>query len=282
MKINDALNVLKNHEGSRTYDCFVPSLNRKVAFRDLTVAEMKSMSKMALDSTEHIDNVYIALTAMIINVALEKLDYTVLNEADRISILACIKKNNIISPERYYITCKKCKNQYIHTIDFDKIIDKLKDMPKPKTIKFLQGELKYEIQITLPSINLLYNFKEYCNAMITESKKKMDTQEKDESEKNGILRMANRFFLDYSNLLFVKTIKINDELLEDFNENTTIVKRNNLLDKLPAKLITEIDVLIEEEKSWAFDEKLKQKSICTEKGCGTKNDFNLNVNDFFV
>jgi len=273
MKIDEMLGLIKENAGAHAYSCFLPSLDREVSFRGMNVAEMKTISKMALDQES--DGFYVALVALIATLCNDtEIQVKNLNELDRLIAILTIKQNNVIGDEKYKITCsdEECKTEFIHCLNIDKMITDLSYVPKDKFKEFNNNDIEYKFKIGLPSIGLSCKYRDFINKL----KKFM-------SSKEGVteddLLKADIYFLKYSKLLFIREIYINGDMVEDFNDSIEIEVRNSVIDALPVGVLVEVEDAILDEPEYDITDKLGQTVKCPK--CKNEETYGLDVEDFF-
>jgi len=269
MNVNQALEMLREKKGSHRYSCYVPSLDRECMFKPVTVAELKSVSKIAIDEND--ENFMMAATALILDVCTEDLDPKILTDLDRIKLILDIKVNNQMSDDVYKITCRECGSQYSVNLDYENMIKKLSISPKSEFLKFTDDDVNYEIELNLPSIDILCKFRQY----IANTNKELEQKDASDEEKLKV----ELYFASYSPMLFVKNIKINDQEIEGFNQ-LSISDRDIFLNELPAALFEKITNTIVKNKDLDITRKMRNSTNCP--GCNIENTYDPSIEDFFV
>jgi len=269
MNVNEALEMLKEKRGSHRYSCYVPSLDKECIFKPVTVAELKSLSKIALDEND--ENFLMAATALILDLCTEELDPKKLTELDRIKLILDIKQNNQFDSDIYQITCKDCEEIYSVELDTDSMIEKLSKAPSSKTLIFEEEGIKYELEINLPSVDLLCKFKKYVNNTI----KKLDAADASDEERLKV----EVYFVNYSPMLFVKSIKINEQGIDGF-DTLSISDRDIFLNEFPAGIFEKITNAALDEEKFQITKRMRNATICPK--CRTDNTYDPEVSDFFL
>ena len=98
------LNAFKQKFSTTVRKVRVNSLNREVAFREVTTKEQKTLSKTTIENEQRKDIVYDAQCQLINTLALEDgFDIYGLTEFDRIKLLLAIYQNNYFQSDISYI-----------------------------------------------------------------------------------------------------------------------------------------------------------------------------------
>jgi hypothetical protein len=232
MDINDALEMLKQNKGGHLYDVYVPSLQTVVSFKQMTVAQHKSMAKMAIENLENFEKF---ICALITELSDGKIKLKEINEIDKNSIMYAVKHHNSSSPITLEIKCGKCEDKFKFTPEFDKVINK-KDNLDNFVITSKIGDMEVEVEIGLPSVieNLTYN--EYS----TNRRKLLETKE--DKDKLSVFIGSYEMYL-----LCIRGIKLNDVPVGDFTNNK-MEDRFTLIDALNIECIN-----VDEIKKWLED-----------------------------
>jgi predicted RNA-binding Zn-ribbon protein involved in translation (DUF1610 family) len=119
---NDIVSLFKDEFTSTVIPVYVKSLDTELNFREVTVGEYKKFAKIAIDNSDKPATIYRAMSALIENVMLSKVDFGALTELDRIHILFNLSQTMILD-QQHKVTCPSCGNSYILQPDFKKIND---------------------------------------------------------------------------------------------------------------------------------------------------------------
>ena len=117
---DELLNILKSDFASGVTKVYVNSLGKEVAFKEITVTQQKSLSRIMVGNEQRKDIVYDAQCATINNAALaEGFDIYQLTEFDRLKILIALYQANMFSNDVKF-TCKQCGAENQYKLDFNK------------------------------------------------------------------------------------------------------------------------------------------------------------------
>lgn len=230
MKIEDALKVLQENKSKHLYDIFIPSLQKNVSFEPLTVGQQKTLGKSSIENEILF---YKMITALIQALAKEPIDLNDINEIDRILILANIKKHNNSEPTKYSITCPFCSGKFNHIYDIEDFIKFLPTTKQESIIcEFEKFDIKYTLELNIPSVADMILFKD----MIIEKKKAKAAAEKTNIELISEESVVEEFPKSYNIILFVKSLKINNENIDGFCK-LDIQQRAKIIENMPIMLI---------------------------------------------
>ena len=109
----------------------LPSIGKTVEFREISTAQQKEMSKVAMENNSRADIMYCSMLSLINKLAIEKnfdiRDYT---EFERISVTLNLQQMNKINPEIKF-TCSKCGKENAYTLDTAKLLRDFSRTYKP-------------------------------------------------------------------------------------------------------------------------------------------------------
>ena len=178
---------------------YVNSLKKEVGFREITVQQQKSLSRVMIGNEQRKDIVYDAQCAMINEACLnEGFDIYDLLELDRLKLLIALYQANMFNNDVKF-TCKECGTENQYKLDFNNVLAKLDDIDvEPKKFKYENHKFVFDFEVAYPSVKLVSSYhKQYCKAHKITSKK--DIQVND--------TMSN---MEYVNL-FIKSFRISDK-----------------------------------------------------------------------
>lgn len=171
--VNDVLAALQEEFATSVNNVFINSLNTTYGFRDITVLEQKTFSKLLIDHENEPDFIYDAQCALIQKLALDKeFDIYKLNEFDRLKIFFLIYQSNFFA-HTFDTVCSRCGEKFSYNIDFDALIKKIdefdtSDISVSETIK----NRTYNFIINFPSVKRMQDFKKYQTFMMKKNKAK--------------------------------------------------------------------------------------------------------------
>ena len=191
---NEIVNALRGKFGTSVNKVFINSIGEEVGFREITVAEQKTLSRIMMDNENRRDIVYDAQCAVINKVCLnEKFDIYEMTEFDKIKLQLALYQSNVAKNDVSF-TCEECGTENTYKMDFGKTISKLDDFDlKEKVFKYEDHLSKYEFTIKYPSVKRVSQF---YKAEISKYKKTID--------QDNTMSQIN---LDYINL-FIDHIKL--------------------------------------------------------------------------
>lgn len=272
---NSILNVFKDEFASTVNVVFINSLNKKLKFKEVTVTEQKTLSKIMIENETKKDIVYDAQCALIdklcldknidvetidpetneVSVTQKKFSIYDLTEFDRIRILMEIYQNNYFKNEIKY-TCEECGFENIYNIDFTQISSKLDEFDL-KDIQYYIEDRNHSYCFTLnyPIVQNVSNFyKSYSKKTKGLSQKQREMSESFEQ-------------MEYFNL-FIKSIEVTnkvtnkktiadlttmsfkdiEELISFFPQNIVFGEENGLIKFIATEFLEKINNIFTYEK----------------------------------
>lgn len=271
MNQKDILNALDKQFSTNVTSIYVNSFKREVSFRDVTVKEQKTLTKIIIDNEGREDIVYESTLAMIQSLTLDKeLDCLDLTEFDRLKILLALYRQNFFNNKVEFV-CKHCDHKGKYELDFDKILESLDNIDtSDKFITIENATHSFIFNVGFPNVK---NVRAYLKQMYKEKK-----------DKNVINKLGAIDYVD----LFIKDIKIvnksdNEEIVIDLS-NCSINDVEEVLSKLPQ------GVLLNRSGDSLMDKLTKDflstinssfsKNIC--ENCGKEIELNVGFSDFFL
>jgi hypothetical protein len=286
MDIRNAINVLKESQGGHSYDIYVPSLEKEIAFKSLKIGQLKTLNKFAISDE---DKFYKALSSLILELSDSAIDLSEINEIDRVLILSEIKKNNTTSPESIKMTCSECESEFSHDLEIDNYDDdeSLRDKISDFTLEQTIGEIEIKCTIGLPTVQEQIELKE----LITQGKRKAESTAKRKTKtmlnmsKEDVNRFVNdavskeeRFLNSNTDFLFLKGLKFGEQDVEI--KGDTLVNRSNLFDQLPANIKGEVSTKISSHYENTLGHFLKYNVTCP--NCKETFTEEVSISSFFT
>ncbi len=156
---DELLNILKGDFASGVTKVYVNSLGKEVAFKEITVTQQKSLSRIMVGNEQRKDIVYDAQCATINNAALaEGFDIYQLTEFDRLKILIALYQANMFSNDVKF-TCKQCGAENQYKLDFDNVLAKLDEIGlAPKEFVHENKNFKFKFTIAYPLVRRISSF----------------------------------------------------------------------------------------------------------------------------
>ena len=179
---NEIVNALRGKFGTSVNKVFINSIGEEVGFREITVAEQKTLSRIMMDNENRRDIVYDAQCAVINKVCLnDKFDIYEMTEFDKIKLQLALYQSNVAKNDVTF-TCEECGTENTYKMDFGKTISKLDDFDlKEKVFKFSDRLADYEFKI------------EFLNPV------QFNTYEQDEGAINGWQKYSRCNFISATN-----------------------------------------------------------------------------------
>lgn len=190
------INALKSDFVTTVKKVYVNSLQKEVGFREITVKEQKTLSRIMIDNENRKDVVYDAQCALINQVCLDEgFDIYQCSEFDKIKLMMSLYQTNMFKNEINF-KCKECGTQNRYKIDFRKTISKLDDFDtSDKNFNFENENWKFSFVVGYPTVKKVSEFY------------KIFTQKYKKASEKEIETMNNMINMDYMNM-FVKHIDI--------------------------------------------------------------------------
>jgi hypothetical protein len=221
MKIADAMKIMKENEGKHLYPVTICSSGEEIPFKPMTVGHHKTVAKMAIDDQDNFDKF---LCALILDLSDEGVQMTDINEIDKVAILFQVKQHNSTEPLKITLTCPQgeCGTKVTVQPRHEDVVKTDKEFEFSKTVE--RDGTKYELVFGMPSVQDNMAYYDFCD-----NRSKLLNDE--EKSKLGIFIATYEMFL-----MSVKSIKIDDNVIEDFPE-CTIEERISFLEELPEGII---------------------------------------------
>ena len=291
---NSILNVFKNEFSSTIHNIHINSLGIDVKFRDVSVTEQKSTSKIIIENENRKDIIYDTQCALLNRLCIDKIPYEYedkktgeketryknfdiysLTEFDRVRIMMEIYQSNYFKDDVHY-TCKECGVENIYHLDFSSIIQKLNEFDLKDIVCHLEDEKHiYNFTLNYPSVRNVSNFfKSYMRKY-----------------RNGVTQKQRDALDDLGNVeyiyLFIKSIELINkedpenkkfadltlmsydeisELIDCFPQNIIFSEENGVLAYIAKELLQKINGV------FAY-EKCRNCGAETNQGIGSISDF---------
>ncbi len=274
MDINDALEMLQENNGEYHVPINVPSLNKEIYFKPLTVGKLKTISKMLLDGDDNVD-MFIILVSIMLDLSPEEIDPATITEIDLIRVLLGLRHHNHVSENVYKLGCRsdKCDYTVNYKVELPPIFPKFDNLPDIIHETFKHEDLKIDIEFGLPNLNLIIKYKKFIDLT-----KKSILSKKDSFSDDDILKIEF-YLVKYSVLLYIKNVTINDRPIENWNEQS-IKQRNLLIDGFPPSILEYIKTNITGKK--LYDIPLVVDTVLTCPKCKKPIPFVMDIESFFL
>lgn len=208
----DLVAALQTDFATSVTKVYVNSEDKEYSFREISVKEQKSLTRIMQINAKRKDIIYDAQCALLNQAALDKsFDVYRLSEYDRLKLMIAIYQSNMFQNEVKF-TCEECGAENKYTLDFENTLKRLDDFDiKPQELSYENRNLKYKFLIQYPTVRTVSKFHEsYCRI----HNKNVPRREvaSDESMQN----------MEYINL-FIQTVDIENKV----NGKKTFIDFNN-------------------------------------------------------
>ena len=194
---DELVKLLKGDFASGVTKVYVNSLGKEISFKEVTVTQQKSLSRIMIGNEQRKDIVYDAQCATINSTALaEGFDIYQLTEFDRLKILIALYQANMFSNDVKF-TCKQCGAENQYKLNFDNVLAKLDEIGlAAREFEYENRNFKFTFTVEYPKVKRISSFYKayYLKHKVTSKK---DIQVND--------NLSN---MEYVNL-FISKVKLN-------------------------------------------------------------------------
>ena len=212
MSKNELIEAFNKDFSTSVTKIYINSLDEEKAFREITVKEQKTLTRIMAANERRKDVIYDAQCALINEAALDKdFDVCKLSEFDRLKLMIALYQANMFQNDVKF-TCEECGAENVYRLDFDNVLRKLDNYDlSEKNFHYENKNFKYDFVIAYPSVKTVSEFHaSYCRAhSVKQARRQMQTDE----------QMQN---MEYVNL-FIKSLVFE-------NKNTGKVTSINFAD----------------------------------------------------
>jgi transcription elongation factor Elf1 len=122
----DLMAALEHEFATSVNRIYVNSVGREIGFREITVQEQKTLSRIMIDNEKRKDIVFDAQCALINKACLEQGSFDVYkcSEFDRLKLLIALYQANMYKNDVKF-TCPHCGTENQYKLDFDNVLKKL-------------------------------------------------------------------------------------------------------------------------------------------------------------
>lgn len=114
----DIMAAIKNDFTTSVKPVYVNSLEKEIGFREITVREQKSLSRIMIENEQRKDVVYDTQCQLINQVCLdESFDIYQVTEFDKIKLMMALYQSNMFKNEIKF-TCRECKTENVYRLEF--------------------------------------------------------------------------------------------------------------------------------------------------------------------
>lgn len=238
---NDLISALKQDFATTVNKIYINSLQREVGFREITVLEQKTLSRVMIENESRKDVIFDAQCALINSVCLED-DFNIydLTEFDRLKLLIAVYQANMFKNDVTF-TCEHCGTANKYKLDFANVIARLDQVEvKDTEFNYENKNWKYTFTVAYPSVRYISRFhkanvKKYRGVHKTQIQS-VDTQ----VNLDYVDLYIKQIILENKTTGMVKTVDIADYEPEDVEEIISIFPQDVLYsDNGILKYITE-------------------------------------------
>ena len=161
---DELVKLLEQDFASGVTKIYVNSLGKEIAFKEITVTQQKTLSRIMIGNEQRKDVIYDAQCAIINSSALaDGFDIYQLTEFDRLKILIALYQANMFSNEVKF-TCKNCGAENSYKLNFDNVIAKLDEIGlEPRQFERDSKNFKYTFTVAYPNVRRISSFyRAYC------------------------------------------------------------------------------------------------------------------------
>lgn len=206
----ELLNSLRDHSSviaaikgkfvSTVTKIYINSIEREVAFREITVAEQKKLARIMIDNENRKDIIYDAQCAILQAICLDKdIQISNLCEFDKIKLLIILYQRNMVKQDIIF-TCPECNTENKYQINFTQIINKLDEFTlSDKEFEYENQQWKFKFKLRYPKVETVSKFYNY---------KYLDF--KRTRDKQILQNLISQINIDYLNL-FISEITFQDK-----------------------------------------------------------------------
>lgn len=166
MKTTDILKNISNKEGAGYFSVFLPSLEKTVRIRHLSINDQKIISKLAIEENTSVfaSEADLAKISIVETNSLDPIDLETIDVRDYFILCCALRKENYMDEFKVNYECPKCTEEFVEPIDFSRLIEAAKDFEaviKEEIVMTNNGEAKMLIgipkQMDLIMLEMYYN-----------------------------------------------------------------------------------------------------------------------------
>lgn len=226
----ELLTALNSEFATGVIKVYVNSLDRECSFKEISVKEQKSLTRMMSGNENRKDLIFDSQCAVINKAALDPaFDIYKLCEFDRLKILMALYQENMFQNEVKF-TCQECGAENKYKVDFNNTLVRLDQYKlEKKTFNYENKKHKYTFEVEYPTVSMVSKFyASYCQRHGTHVPKK-------QTKTNDM--MTN---LEYVNL-FIKEVTMENKTTGSKTvilfDNYKISDREDLLAAFPQDVL---------------------------------------------
>ena len=170
---DELLKLIEGDFASGATYIYINSLGKEVPFKEVTVTQQKTLSRIMIGNEQRKDVIYDAQCAIINSTALlDGFDIYKLTEFDRLKVLIALYQANMFNNDVKF-TCKNCGAENAYKISFDNVLRNLDEIGlEPKQFVHESKNFRYEFTVQYPNVRRISSFyKSYYAVHKAQSKK---------------------------------------------------------------------------------------------------------------
>lgn len=150
MNTKDIIKRIPNKEGAGYFTVYLPSMDKELKIRNLSVNDQKIISKLAVsnDDTLFASESDLAKIALAENNCLNNIELDDIDVRDFFILCCALRKENYMDEFAINYTCHTCEEQFTRNLDFERLIQaatEYKDEHEETEIKTNAGPMKVTI-----------------------------------------------------------------------------------------------------------------------------------------
>lgn len=216
---DELVNALKGDFATGVTKIYVNSLGKEVAFKEITVQQQKTMSRIMIGNDQRKDIVYDAQCAIINTSALDdEFDIYQLTEFDRLKILLALYQANMFSNDVKF-TCRNCGAENQYKLNFDNVLAKLDKIGlAPQIREYDSKKFNFVFTLAYPNVRKISNLYKNYYLQHKIGSKKDATMNDNMSNMEYINLFIQSVKLTIKSTGIVRNINMNDYRVSDIEE----------------------------------------------------------------
>jgi hypothetical protein len=154
MNTKDIIKNIPNKEGAAFFSVYLPSMDKDLRIKHLSINEQKIISKLSISEDTNIfaSEADLAKIAVVEVNSLEPIELYGMDLRDFFILCCALRKENYINPLSIDYTCPKCQESFDESIDFDLLIENATEFEKEiKTTSLKTSAGEAQIHIGIPN-----------------------------------------------------------------------------------------------------------------------------------
>ena len=151
---DDLVAALKQDSATSVNRVYINSLDKEVSFREITVQEQKTLTRIMAGNEQRKDIVYDAQCATLKSICLED-DFDIYNvtEFDKIKLLLLLYQRNMVKHDISFV-CPECHTENKYQIDFTNVINRLDKFDvADKEYEYENFNWKFKFLLSYPKVS---------------------------------------------------------------------------------------------------------------------------------